>query len=299
MSLFKIFKPPPPIGTVIFQTIRKLKTQKLKLEQVSFRLQGRDRTLFEACTLYVRKNQHERAAICANELSQVRKLRKMVMQCQIALERIILRLETIKEVSEIFAELKPTLKTLRGLTQNLVNVLPDVAMELEKVNESINETLAVTRMNSNMSLPEPVKTEAGLEILKEASDFLEEKLCEQLPEPPVPTQSSRVLLQAEPSKQPEKMKQMVALTVSCSEIVEHDEKGETQKHVSYKDMELRGVSMSTQSNSSLEDTIFEYAKNRNGEIDVKQCALQLNIPYDEVLKILEKLGAKGKIQIQR
>ncbi len=92
---------------------------------------------------------------------------------------------------------------------------------------------------------------------------------------------------------------MVALSVSCSEVVEHDEKGEAQRYVSYKDMELRGVSMATRSSSSLEDTILEYAKKCNGEIDTKQCALQLSIPHDEVLKALKKLGAKGKIQIQR
>ncbi len=297
--MFKIFKPPPPIGAVTFQAIRNLRVQKFKLEQVNFRLQRRDRVLFEACIVHVRKNQHERAAICANELSEVRKLRNMVMQCQLALERIILRLETIKEVSEIFAELKPALKTLRGLTQNLVNVLPDVAMELEKVNESITETLAMTKINPDLPLPMPIKTEAGEEILEEASAVLEEKLSKQLPEPPAPAQPSHVLLKEEPSRQPEKMKQMVALSVSCSEIVEHNEKGEAQKYVSYKDMELRGVSMATQSSSTLEDTILKYAKKCNGEIDIKKCALQLNIPHNEVLKALEKLGAKGKIQIQR
>jgi len=297
--LFKIFKPPPPIGAVIFQTIRKLRVQKVKLEQVNFRLQRRDRVLFEACIVHVRKNHHERAAICANELSEVRKLRNMVVQCQLALERIILRLETIKEVSEIFAELKPALKTLRGLTQNLVNVLPDVAMELEKVNESITETLAMTRINPELPLPMPVKTEAGEEILKEASVVLEEKLSKQLPEPPMPAQPSHVLLKEEPSRQPEKVKQMVALSVSCSEVVEHDEKGEAQRYVSRKDMELRGVSIATKSNSSLENILLEYAKKCHGEIDTKQCALQLNIPHDEVLKALENLGTKGKIQIQR
>jgi hypothetical protein len=223
----------------------------------------------------------------------------MVVQCQLALERIILRLETIKEVSEIFAELKPALKTLRGLTQNLVRVLPDVAMELEKVNESITETLAMTRINPDMPLPTPVKTEAGEEILKEASAVLEEKLSKQLPEPPIPAQTSHVVIKEEPSKQPEKVKQMVALSVSCSEVVERDEKGETQKYVSYKDMKLRGVSMTTQSNSTLEDVILEYAKKCNGEIDIKQCAIQLNISHDEVLRALENLGAKGRIQIQR
>jgi division protein CdvB (Snf7/Vps24/ESCRT-III family) len=295
-----VFKPPPPIGEVILQTIRKLEIQRVKLEQVKARLQRRDHALFEACVVYIRKKSHERAAICANELAEVRKLRNMVVQCQLALERVILRLETIKEVSEIFAELKPALKTLRGLTQTLMNVLPNVAMELEKVNESITETLALTRINQDLPLPMPVKTEAGEEILKEASSFLEEKLSRQLPEPPELTRRTpQVIVKEKPARQSEKVKQMVALAVSCSEVVQRGDEGETQRYVSYKDMKLREVSVTTQPNSSLEDAILEYIKRCKGEINVKECALQLNIPCDEVLKALENLGAKGKIQIQR
>jgi division protein CdvB (Snf7/Vps24/ESCRT-III family) len=296
--LFKMFKPPPPIGEVILQTIRKLEIQKVKLEQVKVRLQRRDHALFEACVVHIRKNSHERAAICASELAEVRRLRNMVVQCQLALERVILRLETIREVSEIFAELRPALKTLRGLTQTLVNVLPNIAMELEKVNESITETLVMTRMNDDLPLPMPIKTEAGEEILKEASAFLEEKLSKQLPEPPEPTRT-RVIVREKPARQPEKVKQMVALAVSCSEVVQHKDKGENQRYVSYKDMELREVSVTTRSSSSLEDTMLEYIKKCKGEIDIKECALQLNIPPGEVLKALKNLGAKGKIQILR
>lgn len=283
---------------MILKTIRKLEIQKVKLEHVKIRLQKRDRMLFEACVIHIEKNHHERAAICANELAEVRKLLNMVVQCQLALERIILRLETIKEVSEIFAELKPTLKTLRGLTQTLVNVLPDVAMELERVNDSISETLAMTRISPDMPLPTPVKTEAGEEILKEASTFLEEKLSEQLPEPPVPAKP-QIIVKEEPVKKTEKVKQMVALSVSCSEVVKRDNKGATQRYVSYKDMQLRGVSVTSQSNSSLEDDLLRYIQEYNGEIDVKQCALRLNVSRQEVLRALENLGAKGKIQIQR
>jgi hypothetical protein len=250
--------------------------------------------------VHVQKNRPERAAICANELAEVRKLLNMVVHCQLALERIILRLETIKEVSEIFAELKPALKSLKNLTQTLVRVLPDVAMELEKVNESITETLAMTRINPDMPLPTLVNTEAGEEILKEASAFLEEKLNRQLPEPPaLEPVKPQVIVREEPSKKPEKVKQMVALAVSCSEVVERDEQGETQRYVSYKDMHLREVSVASQPDSSLEEALLRYIKECKGEIDVQQCALRLNVPRREVLKALENLGAKGKIQIRK
>lgn len=292
--MIKFLKPPPPIGEVIFKTVRKLKYQNAKLEQVSTRLRQRDRVLFQACVTEVGRKRRERAAICANELSEVRKLLNMVVQCQLALERIILRLETIKEVSEIFADLKPALRSLSNITQNLFNLMPDVAHELEKVNESIGETLAMTRLDT----PQPIasvgtKTEAGEEILREVSSVLEKRLTEELPAPPISVTQRRV-------DSRENVKKMVALAATCStsEQVERQE-GESSTYVTYKDLELQTVSLKIQRKSSLEDAVLHYVKECEGEIDIDQCALDLNVPPDDVSNALESLGANGKIMIQR
>jgi division protein CdvB (Snf7/Vps24/ESCRT-III family) len=291
--LIKFLQPPQTIGETIFETVRKLRIQRLKLEQATVRLRERDRVLFEACVREIKRERQERAAICANELAEVRKLLTMVTQCQLALERIILRLETIKEVTEIMADLKPALRSLRVLTENLVSIMPDVAQELERVNESISETLAVTKFNSPESIaPLTVKTQAGEEILREVSAVLEEKLTEQLPVPPVSIAEEKVETRENVKKQ------MIALTATCSEITQPLEEGESESHVTYKDVELQRVSFTIQRQSSLEDAILDYAKNKR-EIDVDQCALELNVPHVEVEQALENLGKKRKIVIQR
>ena len=298
--MVKLFQPPPqPIGEVIFQTVRRLKTQQLRLEQATVRLRERDRVLFNACVTQVRSKRPERAVICANELSEVRKVLNMVMQCHLALERITLRLETIKEVSEIMADLKPALKSLRVLTETMANVMPDVAQELERVNESINETLAVTKMNSPDSIaPLTVKTEAGDEILKEVSAVLEKKISDELPAPPTSVATGNVDAGRESVK-----KQMIALSATCSELtqpVEEQERaqGKPQSYVTYKDVELRGVSFTIERQKPLEDTILQYAKEK-GEIDLDQCANELRVPHEDLEKALENLGKKQKIVIQR
>jgi len=296
--LMRIFQPPPqPIGEVILQTIRRLKTQQARLEQATVRLRERDRSLFNSCVTQVRMKRAERATICAMELSEVRKVLKMVTQCQLALERIILRLETIKEVSEIMADLKPALRSLHTLTKTLVNIMPDVAQELQKVNDSISETLAMTKLNSPESIePLTVKTEAGEEILKEASTVLEKQLSEQLPAPPVPVATGKADARRENVK-----KQMIALSATCSEVsqpVEEREQGQPQSYVTYKDVELRGVSFTIERQTSLEDAILKYAKEK-GEIDLDQCASELSVPHEDVEKALENLGKKQKIVVQR
>jgi len=291
--VIKFLQPPQSIGETIFQSVRKLKIQRLKLEQATVRLRERDRVLFEACVTEIKREHRERAAICANELAEVRKMLNMVTQCQLALERIILRLETIKEVTEIMADLKPALRSLHVITENLVNVMPDVAQELERVNDSISETLAVTRFNSPESIaPLTAKTQASEEILREVSAVLEEKLTEQLPAPPVSIAQEKVQTRENVKKQ------MIALSATCSEVTQPTKQGESEPYVTYKDVELQRVSYKIERQSSLENVILDYAKNR-GEIDVDQCALELNVPYVEVEQALENLGKKRKIVVQK
>ena len=155
----------------------KLKTQRFKLEQVIVRLHKRDTFLFKTCATALKAKNKERATIFANELAEIRKLTKLISQTQILVERIILRLETLKELSAAFADLKPVLRFLHSVTKRLTTIMPQMAYEMERVNESINETLAMTSIGSTqLNMPIDVKTPGGEEILKEVSAFMEQKL---------------------------------------------------------------------------------------------------------------------------
>src|SRR6202142_2734957 len=176
---------PPPVREVATKSICTLKVQQNKLEQASFRLKERDRILFETCMFALKKNNKEKAAMCATEIAEVRKLVKFLYNVQLAIERVVLRLETIKELGDIVADLKPALKLLQGVSQELFQVLPDVSSELSNVNQTIQDTLHATKLTADEAvIPVGKKTEAGEEILKEVSCFMEQKLAETLPEPP-------------------------------------------------------------------------------------------------------------------
>lgn len=228
--------------------------------------------------------------MCANELAEVRKLVKLLSHTQIAIERIILRLETIKELSTLMIDLKPALTALKSVTTNLVSIMPDVAAELGKVNSSIQETLTITKFSSEPPIMQTnVKTPAGQEILKEVHAVLEERLAEELPQPPVPI----AFPEAEHQKQ--QIREMVALAVGCSESCEEDRKETPEAFLSIKDVKMQSVSLRIEDSEPLEDKLLEYIKERKGLIDITECALELKIPPNEVKKTLEKLDAEGRI----
>ncbi len=285
------FNSSPSFEQIIVKAVPKLKSQKFKLGQVIVRLTTRDKLLFKSCAAALKDKNKERAAIFANELSEIRKLSKVLYHTQILVERIILRLETLKEFNAAFADLKPVLRNLKSVTKSLSAFMPQMAYEMERVNESIFEVITMSKLDaSKLEVPTDVKTPGGEAVLQEVADLLEEQITERLPEPP----SSAPVMESPQPQRVEKRRQMVALTASCSEV---SESSEPKKIVSYKDTEMKQISWTVQ-DSSLEETVLQYAKKREGQVDVTQCANELNVAIGEVEKALETLGVKGKIKIE-
>jgi len=242
--------------------------------------------LFAKCIMAIKHQNQERATIFANESAEVRKLITIVVQTDLVIERVILRLETIKELNIIMIDLKPALKVLENVTKCIDGIMPDVSSELGKVNDAISETLVTTRVGSpHLTMPLEVKTPGGEKILEEVSALLEQKLREKLPEPPI---SVAVTQKIEPVERP---KQMVALTTGCSEVYREKDPQTS--------VEMKRVSFTIQHSSSLEDALMDYIKRHEGQIGVNQCALELNVTSEDVEKTLENLGAQRKIRVEQ
>jgi division protein CdvB (Snf7/Vps24/ESCRT-III family) len=286
---------PPPLRDIAAKSILTLRVQQNKLEQAGYRLKERDKTLFESCMGALKRNNKEKAAICANEISEIRKLIRFLYSVQLAIERVILRLETIRELSEIVVDLKPALKLLQNVSQDLFQVLPDVSNELNNVNSTISETLYATKIRTDESvIPVNKKTAGGEEILKEVTSFIEQKLVEDLPEPPTSV--------APEKKRAKPVKEMVALTANCSQTIgrrsiENDGEDSSQTLFSFKKSEIKEFSL-TMEKPSIEDMLLEYVRRCNGEIDVTRCSSDLKTSNEEIEKALETLGTKGKIKIE-
>ncbi|HSQ49280.1 MAG TPA: hypothetical protein VLL96_06340, partial [Candidatus Deferrimicrobiaceae bacterium] len=142
-------------------------------------------------------------------------------------------------------------------------------------------------------VPVGKKTEAGEEILKEVSCFMEQKLSETLPEPPV--------ISPTPVKEKTPIREMVALTASSSQVFGKkvcEESGfDPEKTlITYRKSEIKEISLKVQ--KPTEDVLLEYVRRMNGEIDMGRCSSELNISNEEIERALEHLGNQGKIKIE-
>ena len=276
---------PPPVREVATKSIFTLKVQQNKLEQASYRLKERDRILFETCMGALKKTNKDKAAICATEIAEVRKLISFIGNVQLAIERVVMRLETIKELGDIVTDLRPALNLLQGVSQQLFQVLPDVSTELNNVNSAIQDTLQQTKLTSDENLvPVGRKTEAGEEILKEVSCFMERKLSEKLPEPPV----MAPIKEKTPKAPAPPIRELVALTASSSQVFGEKTQRETgfdpQKTLfSYKKSEIKEFSVKVESQApNLEEVLLEYVRKTNGEIDLSRCSSELKSSKEEI-----------------
>jgi len=277
------------------KSIQTLKLQQGKLGLATHRLKERDRVLFQTCVSALRNKSKEKASICANELSEVRKLIQFLCNVELAIERVVLRLETIRELSEIVVDLKPALRLLQGVSQELMSVLPDVSSELNQVKDTISETLYSTKLTADESaIPIEMKTVGGQEILKEVSFYLEQKISENLPEPPAATKI--------PEPEHSTIREMVALASNISETsgkksVESSQKESSQTLFSYKKAEIKEISLTVE-NRNIEDILLDYVKKSNGQIDLTRCSVDLSTSNEEIEKALQSLGSKGRIKIE-
>jgi hypothetical protein len=142
-------------------------------------------------------------------------------------------------------------------------------------------------------VPVGKKTEAGEEILKEVSCFMEQKLSETLPEPPI--------ISPTPMKEKTPIREMVALTASSSQVFSKKMSEESgfdpeKTLITYRKSEIKEISLKVQ--KPTEDVLLEYVRRMNGEIDMGRCSSELNISNEEIERALENLGNQGKIKIE-
>jgi hypothetical protein len=176
-----------------------------------------------------------------------------------------------------------------------MSVLPDVSSELNQVKDTISETLYSTKITADEStIPIEMKTVGGQEILKEVSCYLEQKISENLPEPPA---ASKI-----PESKHSTIREMVALASNVSETsgkesVESSQKESSQTLFSYKKAEIKEISLTVE-NRNIEDILLDYVKKSNGQIDLTRCSVDLSTSNEEIEKALQSLGSKGRIKIE-
>ncbi|MEM4311252.1 MAG: Snf7 family protein [Nitrososphaerales archaeon] len=182
-------RPAGPLKPRLEQAIRQIQVQVAKLDATAAKLKERDQTIFNKIVNALQKHDTQHASIFANELAEVRKVSKMITQAKLALEQIVLRLNTVQELGDIVVTLTPAMGVIKSIKSGLVSVLPEAEGEIAEISSLLSSILVDAGQLGGYTLNFEAANEDAEKIMAEASTIAEQRMKEKFPELPTPVKS--------------------------------------------------------------------------------------------------------------
>ena len=192
-SIRGVVSPPPPLKPRMNYAIKRLNLQIQNLDKATERFKQKDKALFSKIVAAYEAHDSSRANIYANELAEVRKMEKLVMNARLALDQVLLRLQTVTEFGDIVTTLGPAISVLRTVSAGLVGVLPEAENELGDIGNMLSGLMFDVGQSSGLNLNFNSVNEDATKILNEAATVAEQKINSNFPDLPagIPTDMAK------------------------------------------------------------------------------------------------------------
>ena len=178
-----IAKPSDNLKEQISLVTQRLDSQTKTLDTAVMRFQARDADIFQRIVKAISEHDTARSCVLANELGEIRKVEKMLLQTSLALESVSMRLKTVSEVGDVVTVLGPVATVLQTVRSGMCSIFPEASQEMESIGNLLGDIVTTTRQSAE--IPDNTRAhlnEEALAILEEAEVAAEKKLRERLPE---------------------------------------------------------------------------------------------------------------------
>lgn len=179
-----------PIRERVAQANYRLKLLQERLDQASGKMQNHEKELFEKCVAAELTKDNPRATMYANECVEVRKMTKILLLSKLAIERIMLRLETVEEFGDVVVQMAPISGVIHTLKGRLAGVIPEVSYELGAIGEMMSGMMVEAGEVTGSTFDVATSNEEAKKILGEAGTVAEQRLKEHFPELPAAYKSA-------------------------------------------------------------------------------------------------------------
>jgi division protein CdvB (Snf7/Vps24/ESCRT-III family) len=187
MKLLENIKPPSPLKPRIEEAQKRLHSQISKLENMSMKMEEKDQLIFKRVISAMQSHDSQYAKILSNELSQIRKMNKMITSAKLALEQIQLRLNTITELGDVIVTLSPAMSVIKNIQGGLTSMMPEAGQSFGKITDILNGI-----MNESGQIPQTSEItgntnsigEDAMKIIEEASAIVEQSMKDKFPDLP-------------------------------------------------------------------------------------------------------------------
>ena len=178
-------KSPVPLKPKIEDAQKKLQLQISKLDGISNKMHEKDHLIFKRIVYAMQNHDSQYAKVLSNELSQIRKMDKMVCSAKLAMEQIQLRLNTITELGDVVVTLSPAMSVIKGIQGGLSSMMPEADQSFGQISDLLSNI-----MNDSSQIPNTeisgtgMISEDSMKILEEASMVVEQSMKDKFPDLP-------------------------------------------------------------------------------------------------------------------
>ena len=175
---------PQPLKPQIQKATQQLTGEINRLDQASNRLKQRESSIFKKTVTAVQAHDQESSKAYSNELAEVRKMQKIVLQSKIALEAITTRLQTVTDVGDFAATIAPAIGVIKNVRGILGEAMPDAQGALGEIGAQLNSIMVDVGTITGTTFYQAENSEEADKILSEASAIADKRMSDSLPEVP-------------------------------------------------------------------------------------------------------------------
>jgi len=176
-----------PLKERISQVVYRLRVQQNRLEGANLKTQQHDKALFDKCVQAQMSHDTARSTMYANEVAEIRKMAKITLRSELALEQVVLRLETIQEFGDVAAMMGPVAGVVHQIKNQIAGVIPQVGYELGEISDTLNSVVMEVGEATGQGYDLEASGPEAAKIIGEANTIAETRMREKFPELPSPT----------------------------------------------------------------------------------------------------------------
>jgi division protein CdvB (Snf7/Vps24/ESCRT-III family) len=155
-----------------------------RLKALDNRFASMEAYYLDQVTASIKTGNNGRARILANELSNLKKVRRTTQHTGIALEALVIRFSTLNEFAMVLDTIDPTVDMIKGIQEDLKRAVPQAGQALSEVSSVTTEVLTNANMRSELGRISTPMDQAAFDILSEIEGALETEAKAKLPEVP-------------------------------------------------------------------------------------------------------------------
>lgn len=168
-----------------------LRDKKNELRIMKLKVKRRDDEYFGKCLSARLRNDYSHAILYASECLEMRKLYKIVFQCELALEQMIIRLETLEIFSEIsYIMIFPVTSVMKRVKDEIIDFMPKISYDMEIVFGKLNDVVSKIKIDQIVNINIELSSESSFDIFNEAKMYAEKEVSEF---PVLPKDATRIL----------------------------------------------------------------------------------------------------------